>query len=50
MTGSGEERLSLELVPAKVLRRRALAVAIAVVVFAAAAGGLVGLVAGRSAA
>jgi hypothetical protein len=47
VTGSGEERLSLDLVPAKVLRRRALAVAIAVIVLAAAVGGLVGLVAGR---
>jgi hypothetical protein len=44
---SGEERLSLDLVPPKVLRRRALAVGIAVVVVAAAVGGLVGLVAGR---
>ncbi|HEX4223964.1 MAG TPA: hypothetical protein VHZ97_16470 [Pseudonocardiaceae bacterium] len=46
-SGEGAQRLSLDLVPAKVLRRRALAVAIAVVVFAAAVGGLVGLVAGR---
>ncbi len=44
---SGEERLSLDLVPTSVLRRRAIAVAIAVIVFAAAAGGLIGLVAGR---
>lgn len=46
-SGEGTQRLALDLVPAKVLRRRALAVAIAVVVFAAAVGGLVGLVAGR---
>ncbi len=44
---SGEERLSLDLVPTSVLRRRALAVAIAVIVFAAAIGGLIGLIAGR---
>lgn len=44
---SGEERLSLDLVPTSVLRRRAIGVAIGVVVFAAAAGGLIGLVAGR---
>jgi hypothetical protein len=42
-----QDRLSLDLVPPTVLRRRALAVAIAVIVFAAAIGGLVGLVAGR---
>jgi hypothetical protein len=44
---SADERLSLDLVPPSVLRRRALAVGIAVVVLAAAVGGLVGLVAGR---
>jgi hypothetical protein len=42
-----QDRLSLDLVPPKLLRRRALAVAIVVIVFAAAIGGLVGLVAGR---
>ena len=42
-----QDRLSLDLIPPKVLRRRSLAVAIAVIVFAAAIGGLVGLVAGR---
>ena len=42
-----QDRLSLDLVPPTALRRRALAVAIAVVVVAAAIGGLVGLVAGR---
>ncbi|HJP75368.1 MAG TPA: hypothetical protein VJ914_13930 [Pseudonocardiaceae bacterium] len=44
---SADERFSLDLVPPTVLRRRALAVGIAVVVVAAAVGGLVGLVAGR---
>ena len=40
-------RISLDLVSPALLRRRAIAVAIAVVVLAAAIGGLVGLVAGR---
>ena len=43
-----QDRLSLDLVPPQALRRRALAVGIAVVVLAAAIGGLVGLAAGRT--
>lgn len=47
MTGDVQQRISLDLLPRAVLRRRAVVVSSAVVVLGAALGGVVGLVAGR---